>query len=257
MAESAEKMGQAGMDVLQADSEGKYLTFVLDEEEYGISILKVKEIIGMMPITAVPRTPVFVKGVINLRGKVIPVVDLRLKFGMEEIDYTERTCIIVVEIAGESSHVLTGLVVDAVSEEQAQGIEQINTAVSQLDQVTQQNAANAEESAAASEQLNAQAGEMGSVVHQLVAIVKGSGNHVGNGHRQVSSTQYAAGRGKEITGTGVAANLHSNGKNGALSSLSQNHQGENAAVAHAAATRQREAKPDEVIPLDDGGFKDF
>jgi len=67
---SAEKMSQAGMDVVQADSEGKYLTFVLDEEEYGISILKVKEIIGMMPITPVPRTPVFVKGVINLRGKV-------------------------------------------------------------------------------------------------------------------------------------------------------------------------------------------
>ena len=116
MAESAKKMSQAGIDGLRADSDGKYLTFVLDEEDYGISILKVKEIIGMMPITPVPRTPVFVKGVINLRGKVIPVVDLRLKFGMEEIDYTERTCIIVVEIAGEGSHVLTGLVVDAVSE---------------------------------------------------------------------------------------------------------------------------------------------
>jgi purine-binding chemotaxis protein CheW len=96
--------------------EGKYLTFSLAGEEYGIGILKVKEIIGMMPITTVPRTPGFVKGVINLRGKVIPVVDLRLKFGMEEIAYTERTCIIVVEIKGQGGSVLIGIVVDSVSE---------------------------------------------------------------------------------------------------------------------------------------------
>lgn len=96
--------------------EGKYLSFSLAKEEYGIGILKVKEIIGMMPITTVPRTPPFVKGVINLRGKVIPVVDLRLKFGIEEMGYTERTCIIVVEIASQASSVLTGIVVDSVSE---------------------------------------------------------------------------------------------------------------------------------------------
>jgi len=96
--------------------EGKYLTFSLAGEEYGIGILKVKEIIGMMAITTVPRTPPFVKGVINLRGKVIPVVDLRVKFGMEKMGYTERTCIIVVEIAGQGSSVLIGIVVDAVSE---------------------------------------------------------------------------------------------------------------------------------------------
>ena len=99
-----------------ANREGKYLTFSLAGEEYGIGILKVKEIIGMMPITTVPRTPGFVKGVINLRGKVIPVVDLRLKFVMEEIAYTERTCIIVVEIAGQNGSVLIGIVVDSVSE---------------------------------------------------------------------------------------------------------------------------------------------
>jgi len=99
-----------------ADREGKYLTFSLADEEYGIGILKIKEIIGMMPITTVPQTPEFVKGVINLRGKVIPVVDLRLRFGMKAIDYTERTCIIVVEIEGESGVVLIGIVVDAVSE---------------------------------------------------------------------------------------------------------------------------------------------
>ncbi|MCF6249243.1 MAG: chemotaxis protein CheW [Desulfobacula sp.] len=95
---------------------GKYLTFILADEEYGIGILKVKEIIGMMPITSVPRTPDFVKGVINLRGKVIPVIDLRLKFTMASIPYSERTCIIVVEIELESETVLIGIVVDAVSE---------------------------------------------------------------------------------------------------------------------------------------------
>ena len=98
------------------EKEGKYLTFSLAGEEYGIGILKVKEIIGMMPVTTVPRTPAFVKGVINLRGKVIPVVDLRLKFGMEEMAYTERTCIIVVEIASQAGPVLIGIVVDSVSE---------------------------------------------------------------------------------------------------------------------------------------------
>ncbi len=96
--------------------EGKYLTFSLAGEEYGIGILKIKEIIGMMPITPVPRTPSFVKGVINLRGKVIPVVNLRLKFGMEESEYTERTCIIVVEIAVGRGSIQMGIVVDSVSE---------------------------------------------------------------------------------------------------------------------------------------------
>ncbi len=96
--------------------EGKYLTFTLAGEEYGIGILKIKEIIGMMPITTVPQTPEFVKGVINLRGKVIPVIDLRMRFGMEENDYTERTCIIVVEIGEGADTVQIGIVVDAVSE---------------------------------------------------------------------------------------------------------------------------------------------
>lgn len=95
---------------------GKYLTFFLEDEEYGIGILKVKEIIGMMSITSVPRTPEFVKGVINLRGKVIPVMDLRLKFSMKAIPYSDRTCIIVVEIESQDSTVLIGIIVDAVSE---------------------------------------------------------------------------------------------------------------------------------------------
>ena len=95
---------------------GKYLTFTLDNEEYGIALLKVKEIIGMMPITSVPQTPEYVKGVINLRGKVIPVSDLRLRFDMAAAEYTERTCIIVVEIQSEEATIQVGIVVDAVSE---------------------------------------------------------------------------------------------------------------------------------------------
>jgi len=98
------------------EREGKYLTFSLADEEYGIGILKIKEIIGMMPITSVPQTPGFVKGVINLRGKVIPVVDLRLRFGMSSIDYDDRTCIIVVEIGAHGVDVVIGIVVDSVSE---------------------------------------------------------------------------------------------------------------------------------------------
>jgi len=90
-------MNQTSETVTESSRVGKYLTFRLADEEYGIGILKIKEIIGMMPITALPQTPDYVKGVINLRGKVIPVVDLRMRFGLEETDYTERTCIIVVE----------------------------------------------------------------------------------------------------------------------------------------------------------------
>jgi purine-binding chemotaxis protein CheW len=114
MSEVTNTMDQAVK--VMGEKEGKYLTFSLANEEYGIGILKVKEIIGMMPITPVPRTPAYVKGVINLRGKVIPVVDLRLKFEMKEIGYTERTCIIVVETRGQLGSVLVGIVVDSVSE---------------------------------------------------------------------------------------------------------------------------------------------
>ena len=96
--------------------EGKYLSFSLGSEEYGISILKVKEIIGMIQITPLPQTPEYVKGVINLRGKVIPVIDLRLRFGMNSIDYTDRTCIVVVEIDSNSGSLHIGIVVDSVSE---------------------------------------------------------------------------------------------------------------------------------------------
>ena len=98
------------------DKEGKYLTFALANEEYGLEILKVREIFGYMDITAVPQTPHYVKGVINLRGQVIPVIDLRAKFGMETADVTEETCIIVVEITQDNRKFNTGIVVDHVSE---------------------------------------------------------------------------------------------------------------------------------------------
>jgi purine-binding chemotaxis protein CheW len=101
----------------QADARaGKYLTFHLINEEFGVRVLKVREIMGVQEITAVPQTPSHVKGVINLRGKVIPVVDLRLKFGLPPAEYNQRTCIIVVQVQGDSGPILMGVVVDGVSE---------------------------------------------------------------------------------------------------------------------------------------------
>ncbi len=93
------------------DLGGKYLTFMLDDEEYGIEILKVREIIGIMDITKVPQTPDFVEGVINLRGKVIPVIDLRTKFGLERAEYNDQTCVIVVDVG-----MMMGIIVDTVQE---------------------------------------------------------------------------------------------------------------------------------------------
>ena len=95
---------------------GKYLTFQLFGEEYGIEILKVQEIIRIMNVTRVPKMPDYVRGVINLRGKVIPVMDLRLKFNMDSVNNSERTCIIVVQIAQGDAWVTTGIIVDEVSE---------------------------------------------------------------------------------------------------------------------------------------------
>lgn len=98
------------------EKEGKYLTFALANEEYGLEILKVREIIGYIDVTAVPQTPSHIKGVINLRGQVIPVVDLRTKFGMRTTDVTDQTCIIVVEITQDGRKFNTGIVVDRVLE---------------------------------------------------------------------------------------------------------------------------------------------
>jgi purine-binding chemotaxis protein CheW len=104
----------ATTDTLNETRAGKYLTFELRGEIYGLEVLKVQEIIGIMSVTRVPRTPAFIRGVINLRGKVIPVIDLRLKFGMESRDDTERTCIIVVQPSAAATKM--GLIVDEVSE---------------------------------------------------------------------------------------------------------------------------------------------
>jgi purine-binding chemotaxis protein CheW len=95
---------------------GKYLTFALGKEEYGLEILKVREIIGWLDIAALPRTPAYVKGVVNLRGQVIVVIDLRSKFAMEAVAKTDQTCIIVVEIAHGGHKLSAGIIVDHVSE---------------------------------------------------------------------------------------------------------------------------------------------
>ena len=111
-------LGNVLEDTSKAEPEvraGKYLTFLLAREEYAIQVLKVREIMGIQHITTVPQTPPDVKGVINLRGKVIPVTDLRLKFGLPETDYTQRTCIIVVQLRGESASQV-GIIVDEVCE---------------------------------------------------------------------------------------------------------------------------------------------
>ncbi|MBM3812854.1 MAG: purine-binding chemotaxis protein CheW [Acidimicrobiia bacterium] len=93
---------------------GKYLTFHLATEEYAVEVIKVREIMGVLHITRVPQTPSEVKGVINLRGKVIPVIDLRIKFGLPETEYTQRTCIIVVQLSQSGTQM--GIIVDEVSE---------------------------------------------------------------------------------------------------------------------------------------------
>ena len=99
-----------------AELAGKYLTFQLGREEFAIRVTRVREIMGVQEMTPVPQTPVYVKGVINLRGRVIPIIGLRLKFGMEEEAFTQRTCIIVVEMQGEVGIIPVGLVVDGVSD---------------------------------------------------------------------------------------------------------------------------------------------
>lgn len=100
------------------DNENKFLTFCLGQEEYGVEILRVREIIGIIGITPLPQMPEYVKGVINLRGKIIPVIELRTKFALPSVEYTEATCVIVVEVSenDESEHFQMGVIVDSVSE---------------------------------------------------------------------------------------------------------------------------------------------
>src|SRR3990172_10945371 len=107
--------GPSGTD-LAAQLAGKYMTFKLANEIYGLEILKVREIIGLMDITRVPRSAAFIRGVINLRGKVIPVADLRLKFGMEACQATDQTVIIVVQCTVGRRDLTMGIMVDQVLE---------------------------------------------------------------------------------------------------------------------------------------------
>jgi purine-binding chemotaxis protein CheW len=112
-------MAETRTEQVEADNAsraGKYLTFRLENEEFGLEILKVQEIIQMQAITRVPRTPEFVRGVINLRGKVIPVVDLRMKFGISRAEDTEKTCIVVVQIRHSDGVVVMGTIIDEVRE---------------------------------------------------------------------------------------------------------------------------------------------
>lgn len=100
------------LDIEEDTQKDRYLTFRIAAEEYGIEIRHITEIIGVQKITEVPDTPAYLKGVINLRGKIIPVVDVRLRFGMEELAHSDRTCIVVVDVNGTS----IGLIVDEVLE---------------------------------------------------------------------------------------------------------------------------------------------
>ncbi|MGR3317881.1 MAG: chemotaxis protein CheW [Candidatus Anammoxibacter sp.] len=111
MEAKAEDAQHEELEHFKGESE-KFLTFVLDDEEYGIEILKVREIIGMMAVTPVPQSSPRLKGIINLRGQIIPVFDLRLIFGMVERDHDSETCIIIVDVNGN----LVGVIVDTVSE---------------------------------------------------------------------------------------------------------------------------------------------
>jgi len=115
MQASPRPASQAETPVKADERSGKYLTFKLGPEEFGVRVIKVREIMAIQPITVVPKMPDYVKGVVHLRGKAIPVVDLRLKFALPAVDYTSRTCIIVVEVESDECHIHVGLVVDAVS----------------------------------------------------------------------------------------------------------------------------------------------
>jgi purine-binding chemotaxis protein CheW len=121
----SEKMASDDLLGIGAKLQGKYMTFKLADEEYGLEILKVREIIGLMEITRVPRTEAFIRGVINLRGKVIPVVDLRLKFGMPKTENTDQTVIIVVQYSLHEIDFTMGILVDEVLEVMSIEAEQI------------------------------------------------------------------------------------------------------------------------------------
>jgi purine-binding chemotaxis protein CheW len=113
----AERGPQEASEVVGAAAlAGKYMTFQLAQEVYGLPILSVREIIGLMDITRLPRAPEFIRGVINLRGKIIPVIDLRMKFGMTQVSSTDQTVIVVVQYAHRGKDLTMGILVDEVLE---------------------------------------------------------------------------------------------------------------------------------------------
>jgi purine-binding chemotaxis protein CheW len=114
---AAEKIKEVAENTGQVKSlAGKYLTFRLANENYGLEILKVQEIIGILKVTRVPKMPEFVRGIVNLRGKLIPVIDMRSKFGLQMQEDTEKTCIIVVQFGHKEQMLTIGVIVDSVSE---------------------------------------------------------------------------------------------------------------------------------------------
>ena len=123
-----ERNETAGKPVGLAGLGGKYLTFRLANEEYGLQIMKVQEIIGMQPVTHVPRLPPYVRGIVNLRGRIIPTIELRAKFGLERVADTEKTCIIVVEMLSAKGKISAGIIVDEVAEVLDIGSDEINGA---------------------------------------------------------------------------------------------------------------------------------
>ncbi len=116
MTEQIQERTRVAVQPIVGTRAGKYLTFKLGKEEFGVQVMHAREIMGVQDITVVPGTPAHLKGVINLRGKIIPVVDLRLKFGFPEAPYTQTTCIIVVQVRQEGEAAMIGVIVDCVSE---------------------------------------------------------------------------------------------------------------------------------------------
>lgn len=115
--EQAQKIIDTGNDFLTDANSDQYLTFILADEEYGVDILRVQEIKGWDSATEIPNTPDYIRGVINLRGTIVPVVDMRARFGMEGVEYTATTVVIVLKVFGKDNNERTmGFVVDAVSD---------------------------------------------------------------------------------------------------------------------------------------------
>ncbi len=115
-------------DILENEDDQQYLTFILGDEEYGVDILKVHEIKGWTPTTPIPNSPCFMKGVINLRGTIVPIIDLRERFSLPKMDYGATTVVIVLNIAAEVGEHIIGIVVDAVSDTHTIGLQSLRSA---------------------------------------------------------------------------------------------------------------------------------